>query len=74
MSTEPTPGRLAYDDPATPAEMSRDCEAVRAALRPAPSIHYADFPREVPKRGEIEISAAAARIAGALNLQLDGDA
>lgn len=74
MSAEKIPGRLAYDDLTSPSDMTRDCEAVRAALRPAPSIHYADFPREIPKRGEIEFSAAAARLAGALNLQLDGDA
>jgi hypothetical protein len=76
--------RLAYDDAATPAEMSADCRevgrnlaferAARAAVQPAPSIHFEDFPREVAKRGEIRISEAAARIAGALNLQLDGDA
>ena len=67
-----------YEDLATPAEMHADCEAVsrrlaraaRAATRPAPSIHFADYPREVPKR-DVEISAAAARIAGALHLHLD---
>jgi len=75
--------RLAYDDAATPAEMSADCSAARAALhleraaraavRPAPSLHFEDYPREVGKRGEIEISEAAARIARSLNLQVDGD-
>jgi hypothetical protein len=75
--------RLAYDDAATPAEMSADCQAVgrnlhleraaRAAVAPAPSIHFEDYPREVTKRGEIKISEAAARIAAAMNLQLDGD-
>jgi hypothetical protein len=69
-----TDTRLAYDDHATPAEMSRDCRAVSAALlRPAPSIHYDELPREVPKRGELAIPAAAARLAAALNLQLDGE-
>jgi hypothetical protein len=77
-------GRLAYDDASTPAEMSADCRATganlhleraaRAAVRPAPSIHFEDYPREVSKRGEIEISEAAARLAAAMNLQVDGDA
>lgn len=40
------------------------------ALTPAPSLHYADYPREVGKR-EIEISEAAARLAAALHLHLD---
>ena len=74
--------RLAYDDASTPAEMHADCRAVgerlrleraaRAAVRPAPSIHFEDFPQEVAKP-EIEVSAAAARLAAALHLQLDGD-
>ena len=74
--------RRAYDDPATPAEMRADARRVhevlhleRAALtavQPAPSIYLEDYPRELPKR-EIEISEAAARLAGALHLQLDGD-
>ena len=78
--TSPTPRpRLAYDDAATPAEMHADCEAAernlglerrleraaRAAVKPAPSIHYDEFPREVAKR-DIEISAAAARLAAAI--------
>lgn len=70
----------AYDDLATPAQMQADCRAVgrhlhleRAAAKvsqPAPSILFEDFPREVPKR-EITISAAAQRIANALELHLD---
>jgi len=70
----------AYDDLATPAQMREDCRAAgrhlrleRAAdrvRRPAPSILFEDFPREVPKR-DIEISAAAQRIANALELHLD---
>ncbi len=73
-----------YDDLASPADMRTDCEAVgrnlglerrleraaESAVGPVPSIHYADFPREVPKR-DIEISAAAARVANALHLHLD---
>lgn len=82
MSDEHRAPRLAYDDAATPEEMRADCRAVgenlhleraaRAVARPAPSLYFEDFPREQPKR-EIQISAAAARLAGALNLQLDGD-
>ena len=72
--------RLAYDDAATPQEMSADCRAVgenlrlqraaKAAVQPAPSIHFEDYPREVAKR-EIRISDAATRIANALQLHLD---
>jgi hypothetical protein len=70
----------AYDDLATPAQMREDGRAAgrhlrleRAAehvSRPAPSIHFEDYPREVPKR-EIAVSAAAQRIANALELHLD---
>jgi hypothetical protein len=72
--------RLAYDDFSTPQQMHADCEATgrnlhleraaRAAVEPAPSIHFEDFPREVGKR-EIEVSEAAARLANALHLHLD---
>ncbi|MQW76545.1 hypothetical protein GHK92_11715 [Nocardioides sp. dk4132] len=49
----------------------RDLErAARAAVRPAPSILFADYPAEQPKRG-IEVSAAAQRLANALHLHLD---
>ena len=79
--TEAMPShRLAYDDPSTPQEMSADCRAVgenlrlqraaKAAVQPAPSIHFEDYPREVTKR-EIRISDAATRIANALQLHLD---
>lgn len=79
--TEAMPShRLAYDDASTPQEMSADCRAVgenlrlqkaaRAAVQPAPSIHFEDYPREVAKR-EIRISDAATRIANALQLHLD---
>ena len=74
----------AYDDPATPAQMHVDCEAVgrnlglerrleraaESAVGPVPSIYFEDFPREVAKR-DIEISDAAARLANALHLHLD---
>jgi hypothetical protein len=75
---------LAYDDPSTPSELSADCRVAearlsrassldsvaRAAARPAPSIRFEDFPREVPKP-EIHPAAAARRIAAALDLDLD---
>jgi hypothetical protein len=69
------PHRRAYDDPSSPHEMYDDCRAVdvllrydriaRAAIRPAPSLHYDDFPREQHKR-EITVSAATARLATAI--------
>ncbi len=62
--------RLAYDDAATPAQMTADCRVVRALLRPAPSIRYEDYPREVPKPA-IDVSDAARRLASALHLHLD---
>lgn len=72
--------RLAYDDLASPQEMHADCQAVernlhleraaRAAVAPAPSIRFEDFPREV-RKPEIKISEAAARLANALQLHLD---
>lgn len=65
----------AYDDLATPQEMLADCRATgrnlrldraaRAAVRPAPSIRFEDYPREVPKR-EIEVSEAAQRLSAAI--------
>ena len=81
MTPPQQPGpRLAYDDAATPQEMSADCRAAgrnlhlrraaAAAVEPAPSLHFEDYPREVTKR-EIRISDAAARIANALHLHLD---
>lgn len=69
-----------YDELGTPAQMTADCRAASANLRlqraadmalgPVPSIHFEDFPREVPKR-EIRVSEAAQRIANALELHLD---
>ena len=68
----------AHDDLPTPQEMradGREAErrlqrAVRTVGRPAPSLEYADYPREV-RKPEIEVSEAAARIAAALHLHLD---
>ncbi|QNN53190.1 hypothetical protein [Nocardioides mesophilus] len=62
--------RLAYDDAATPEQMHADCRVVTALLRPAPSIRFEDYPREVVKP-TLEISEAAARLATALHLHLD---
>ncbi|MDP2775861.1 MAG: hypothetical protein Q8O61_20065 [Nocardioides sp.] len=73
-----------YEELTSPQDMHADCEAVGRNLRldarlaraaesavlPAPSIHFEDFPREVPKR-EIRISDAATRLANALHLHLD---
>ncbi len=71
----------AYDEFASPQQMHTDCEAVgrnlprleraaKAAVEPAPSLHFDDFPREVGKR-DIRISDAATRLANALHLHLD---
>ena len=82
MTNPTTPGRLAYDDASTPAQMHADCQAVgrnlqgrldraaAAAVEPAPSIHFEDYPREVGKR-DIQVSEAATRLANALHLHLD---
>lgn len=73
-----------YEELTSPREMHADCEAVSRNLRyearlaraaesavgPVPSIHFEDFPREIPKR-EIRISDAATRLANALQLHLD---
>jgi hypothetical protein len=71
----------AYDEFASPQQMHADAEAVernlprleraaKAAVEPAPSLHYDDFPREIGKR-DIRISDAATRIANAMHLHLD---
>ena len=70
----------AYDELASAGDMQTDARVVernlrldrvaRAAVRPAPSIEYADYPREV-RKPEIKISMAAQRIANALELHLD---
>ena len=70
----------AYDDLASAGDMQTDARVVerhlrldriaRAAARPAPSIEYDDYPREVAK-AQIRISVAAQRIANALELHLD---
>ncbi len=74
--------RLAYEDPDTAVKMATDCTACVSAMGapqqrtpidavgPAPSIAYADFPREIPKP-EITVSDAAAHLASRLHLHLD---
>ena len=77
--------RLAYDDVAEARQMTVDARAVAsrlprrrtpaerslgAALRPAPSLRYEDYPREVGKP-TIAVSEATARLASALHLHLD---
>ena len=64
----------------TPRDMYADARAARdhlrlekiarRAVRPAPSLDYDDYPREVVKR-EIRVDEAAQRIANALHLHLD---
>ena len=71
---------LAHDERGTLAEMAADCReigrnlrlerAARAAVTPAPSLRFEDYPAEVGKR-EIRVSDAAARLANALHLHLD---
>ena len=70
----------AYDDLATPAQMREDCRAASRHLRleraaeqvsrPAPSILFEDYPREV-KKPTITVSEAAARLGAALDQHLD---
>jgi len=63
--------RLAYDDAYPADRMTSDCRAVAEALRrPAPSLRFEDYPREVAKP-TLEVSVAAARLAAALHLHLD---
>ncbi|MBC2933447.1 hypothetical protein [Nocardioides sp. zg-1228] len=84
MMTSRRPATPFSDELGTPAEMAADGRAAsrnlglqsrleraaRAAGRPAPSLHFDDYPAEVGKR-EIRVSEAAARLAGALHLHLD---
>ncbi len=75
--------RLAYDDQDSALQMHADCTACGARFqRPgrrldpsavtssAPSLEFADFPREVRKT-RIEVSEAAAHLAARLHLHLD---
>jgi hypothetical protein len=71
--------RLAYDDHDTTVKMAGDCVACASemslpeqvpVLGAAPSIEYADYPREVLKP-EISISDATAHLASRIHLHLD---
>ena len=57
--------RLAYDDLATPAEMSADCRAVQAALTDPLTAAAGRLSQEQPKSA-IEVPEAAARLARAI--------
>ena len=84
MTTSRRPAPLFSDELGTPAEMAADGRetsrnlglqtrlerAAQAAVAPAPSLHFDDYPAEVGKR-EIRVSDAATRIANALHLHLD---
>jgi hypothetical protein len=61
-----TPARLREDGAAVGRELRLD-RIARAAVAGAPSLEYDAYPREIGKR-DIEVSAAAARIAKALGL------
>jgi hypothetical protein len=79
-SSQHSSGHSSYAEIDTPATMRADAAATgrtlhldlvaRAAAQGAPSLSYADFPREVGKPA-IEVVEAAARLAAALNLYLD---
>ena len=67
--------RLPYDDASSTTEMTLDGAAAgaalrRAAVRSAPSIRYADYPRDLPKP-TIAVSDAASRLAAAIHPYLD---
>jgi hypothetical protein len=66
MSAPLTSGRLAYDDLTSPADMRADCVAVQASLTQPLAAAASRLSQEQPKRAEIEISEAAARLAGAI--------
>ncbi len=80
MSAHDDRTALPHADLDSPTAMRADCAAATAhfplaraaqrAVRPAPSLHYEDFPREVAK-GEIRVDEAAARLARALHLELE---
>ena len=74
--------RLAYDDHDSATKMRTDCTACATemgiaeqriapdVLGGAPSIQYADFPREI-RKPEITVSDAAAHLASRIHLHLD---
>jgi hypothetical protein len=68
-----TDARLAYDDPSTPAELDADCRAAQAALTGPLRVAARELGREQPKRADLDVPLAAARIAAAMHLQVDAD-
>lgn len=80
MTFQTPTAHLTHAELSTTSEMAADCREVVSTLRlervvsaiskPAPSLRFEDYPREVSKH-EIQVSAAAARIANALHLHLD---
>ena len=74
--------RLAYDDQDTTVKMHTDCDACASemgipeervsfeAIGTAPSISYADYPREV-RKPEITVDDATAHLASRLHLHLN---
>jgi hypothetical protein len=74
--------RLAYDDQDTTGQMLLDCTACGThmvvlappiapeLLESAPSLDFADFPREI-RKPEITVSEATALLASRLHLHLD---
>lgn len=75
-----TSSLIAYDDPATPAELRADCReterrlaltsVTRNALRPAPSIRFEEHPQGLEKQN-IDMLAAAHLLSAVLGLDLD---
>ncbi len=71
---------LIHDELSPTPEMTADCRAAgvnlqleriaRAAASTPPSIHFADYPREIAKR-DIDVTDAARRLANELHLHLD---
>jgi hypothetical protein len=70
LHDEPANASTMYDDARAARLHLRLERAARAAVAPAPRIHFADYPREVAKR-EIRVTDAAQRLANALHLHLD---
>ena len=67
MTTDCRAVEAALHLPERPSAAER---AARAAMKPAPSILFEDYPHEV-RKPSIEVSEAAARLANAMELHLD---
>ncbi len=67
MAADCRAAEVALHLPTRPTAAER---AARAAVKPAPSILFEDYPREV-KKPNIEVSEAAARLASAMHLHFD---